>query len=113
VISDLLSSDGVPAGLEALRRRGHDVVVLQLLAEEEIEPPLEGALNLVDGEDGSELKVTVDSELRALYQQQLARFLDDFEHYCRSRNIDYLRASNAIAFEDVVLKYLRQGTYLR
>jgi uncharacterized protein (DUF58 family) len=113
VISDLLSSDDVQGGLEALRRRGHDVVVLQLLAEEEIEPPLEGALNLLDAEDGSELKVTVDAGLRALYQQQLAQLLDGFEQYCRSRNIDYLRTSSAIAFEDVVLKYLRQGTYLR
>jgi hypothetical protein len=27
--------------------------------------------------------------------------------------VEYLRASTAIAFEDVVLKYLRQGVHLR
>ena len=113
LISDLLGDAQWEFGLDALRHRGHDVVVLQLLAEEEIEPPLAGALNLIDAEDGSELKVTVDDKLRALYQQRLERFLSDFEHYCRKRSIDYLRASTAIPFEDVVLKYLRQGTYLR
>lgn len=113
LISDLLGSDDSQYGLEALRQRGHDVVVLQLLAEKEIEPPLEGALNLVDAEDGSELKVTIDAELRKLYQVRLERLLNDVEQYCRRRGIDYLRASTAIPFEDVVLKYIRQGTYLR
>ena len=96
-----------------LRHAGHDVIVLQLLAEEEIEPPFSGVLNLVDAEDASELKVTVDAKLRALYQERLAEFLDRFESYCRKQGIDYLRASTAIPFEDAVLKYLRQGAYLR
>ena len=113
LLSDLLGSDDVQYGLEALRQRGHDVVVVQLLAEEEIEPPLEGALNLVDAEDNSELKVTIDAELRRLYHSRLEHLLNEIEQYCRRRGIDYLRASNAIPFEDVVLKYLRQGSYLR
>lgn len=113
LISDLFSADNTQLGVEALRHRGHDVMVLQILAEEEIEPPLEGALDLLDAEDGSELRVTVDAELRALYQARLGRLLRDFEQYCSKRNIDYLRASTAIPFEDVVLKYLRQGTFVR
>ena len=113
LISDFLGDEQWALGLDALRHQGHDVVVLQLLAEEEIEPPLAGVLSLIDAEDGSELKVTVDDTLRTLYQQRLECFLGDFERYCRKRSIDYLRASTAIPFEDVVLKYLRQGTYLR
>ena len=113
LLSDLLGDPLIQRGLDALRYRGHDIVVLQILAEEEIEPPLMGALNLIDAEDGSELKVTIDGKLRAAYQQRLLHLLADIEHYCRSRNIDYLRTSTAVPFEDVVLKYLRQGTYLQ
>ena len=113
VIADLLGHDDVDIGLDALRHRGHDVVVLQLLSEEEIDPPLDGVLTLVDAENATELKVTIDPELRDIYRGRLDRRLHEIESYCRKGGIDYLRASTAIPFEDVVLKYLRQGTVWR
>jgi uncharacterized protein (DUF58 family) len=113
LISDLLGAVDRLNGIEALRHGGHDVVVIQLLAESEIDPPLDGALRLVDGETGDELDVTVDQALRRLYQRHLESFLQEVERFCRQRGVEYLRASTAIAFEDVVLKYLRQGTHLR
>lgn len=113
LISDLFADEAAQLGLEALRQSGHDVIVVQLLSAEELDPTLEGVLNLVDAEDASELKITVDANLRALYQARLAEFLKRFEDYCRQQSIEYLRASTAVPFEDLVLKYLRQGTYLR
>lgn len=113
LISDLLGAGDAQDGIEALRHGGHDVVVIQLLAESEIDPPLDGALRMVDGETGDELDVTVDEELRRAYRLRLQRYLGEIEAYCRRRSIEYLRASTAIAFEDVVLKYLRQGAHLR
>ena len=62
---------------------------------------------------GEELEVTVDRELRRLYRQHLQRSLDDMAAFCRRRGVEYLRASTAIGFEDIVLKYLRQGVHLR
>lgn len=112
VISDLLAGEDLDDGIDALRARGHDVALVQLLAEEEIAPPLDGPLRLVDAEDGAALRVSVDAPLRALYQRRLARRLERIEHDCRRRGVEYVRASTAIAFEDVVLKYLRQGSLL-
>lgn len=113
LISDLLGAGEVQDGIEALRHGGHDVVVIQLLAESEIDPPLDGALRMVDGETGDELEVTVDQELRRLYQHRLEHHLQEVESFCLRRGVEYLRASTAVAFEDVVLKYLRQGAHLR
>jgi uncharacterized protein (DUF58 family) len=113
LISDLLGEEQAEDGIEALVNGGHDVVVIQLLAEAEIDPPLDGALRLVDGETGDELEVTVDRELRGLYQLRLERELRRMESFCRRRGVEYLRASTAVGFEDVVLKYLRQGVHLR
>jgi len=113
LISDLLGAGEAQDGIEALRHGGHDVVVIQLLAESEIDPPLGGALRMVDAETGDELEVTVDRELRRLYQLRLERRLQEVESYCRRRGVEYLRASTAIGFEDVLLKYLRQGVHLR
>jgi uncharacterized protein (DUF58 family) len=113
LVSDLLGLDGAQDAIDALRLAGHDAVVLHLLAESEIDPPLEGALRLVDAETGEELDVSVDQDLRKRYQVRLARELEELERYCRRRGIEYLRASTAIPFEDVVLNYLRQGVHLR
>ena len=113
LISDLLGDDGVQNGLDALRRTGHEVTVVQLLAEEELAPPLDGVLSLIDAETGGELKVTVDAELRALYRARLEQHLNRIERDCRRRRFDYLRASTAIPFEDVVLNYLRRAGRLR
>jgi uncharacterized protein (DUF58 family) len=113
LITDLLGGSGAKSGLDALRHGGHDLMVVQLLAEEEIDPPLAGALTLTDAEDGSELKITVDAALRSLYQDRLAHSLDETENYCRRCGCEYLRASTAIPFEDVMLKYLRQGRFWR
>lgn len=113
LISDLFASDEVYEGVDALRYRGHEVVVLHLLAEEEIDPPLDGALRLVDAETGDALDVTVDGALRTLYLEQLDAKLQGLEEFCRSRGVEYVRASTAVPFEDVVLRYLRQGALLR
>ena len=113
LISDLLGAEDAQAGIEALRCAGHDVAVIQLLAEAEIDPPLDGALRLVDAETGDELEVTVDDELRRYYQQRLERRLQALEGFCRRQGVEYLRASTAIAFEDIVLKCLRQGAHLK
>lgn len=113
VISDLLGVGEAREGIATLCYGGHDVVVIQLLAEAEIDPPLDGALQLVDAETADELEVSVDPELRLLYRRRLERELEAIEHFCRRRGVEYLRASTAIGFEDVLLKYLRQGAHLR
>jgi uncharacterized protein (DUF58 family) len=109
VVSDLAAVEDLGTGLDALRRRAHDVVLLQVLAEEEIDPPLEGSLRLEDAELGATLDVTADDALRAAYRRRLAAHLAQVESDCRRRAVGYLRASTAIPFEDVVLRYLREG----
>lgn len=113
LISDLLGAEDAEDGIEALSYGGHDVVVIQLLAASEIDPPLDGALNLVDAETGDELELTVDDELRARYRERLDRRLQELERYCRRQGVEYLRASTAVAFEDIVLESLRQGAHLK
>jgi len=113
LISDLLGAEDAEEGIEALRNRGHDIVVSQLLAESDIDPTLDGALRMVDSETADEFDVTVDEELRRHYRDRLDRYLKEVERFCSQRGLEYFRASTAIPFEDVVLKYLRQGTHLK
>jgi uncharacterized protein (DUF58 family) len=113
LISDLLGGADAQAGIEALRHGGHDVVVIQLLAEAEIDPQLDGMLRLVDGETGEALDATVDEDVRRRYRRRLDQYLRQIEIFCRRHGLEYLRVSTAIAFEDIMLKYLRQGAHVR
>lgn len=115
LIADLLgeSAPALIAGLDVLRHAGHEVVLLQVLDEAEVDPPLDGDLRLLDAEDGSALVVSVDGALRGAYQARLAAHLRELEDYTRRAGHTYLRATTAIPFEDLLLRYLRGAGPLR
>ncbi|NKC12706.1 MAG: DUF58 domain-containing protein [Gammaproteobacteria bacterium] len=109
VISDLLGDESACDALRLLSRRGHDCVLVHLLSEDDIEPLLEGPLRLVDAETGAALNLSIDSDSRDAYRRRLQQRLSALESHCRRLRIEYLRVSTALPFEDVVLKYLREG----
>jgi uncharacterized protein (DUF58 family) len=112
VISDLLDPAGCERGLAALLYRRFDVVLVQVLDREEISPSAEGPLRLADAETGRTLAVTVDRGLRAAYQARMRGALSRIEAFCLRSGMEYLRSSTLVPFEDLVLKYLRQGAHL-
>jgi len=111
VISDLLGDEDTVNALRALRSNQHDVIVVQILAEEEYTPVLDGVLRLIDSESGEVIKTTVDEELRHLYQKRLQLHLQDIEQTCRKHGFTYVRSSTSVALEDVILRDLRYGHY--
>jgi len=113
VVSDLLDEGGVEKGLAALLYRRFDVVLIQVLDSEEIEPTGSGPVRLRDAESGRSLRLTLDPALEAAYRRRFREWLDGIESFCLSHQVEYLRASTLVPFEDVVLRYLRQGTHLR
>lgn len=112
VLSDLLGSPGWERGLAALRYRRFDVVLVQVLDPDDIEPGAAGPTRLVDRETGRALRLDVDATVRAAYRGRLAAFHDAVERTCLRSGIEYLRAGTLVPFEDLVLRYLRQGAHL-
>lgn len=113
VISDLLDPAGYQDGLKSLRFAGFDTMIIQILSEEEIEPPYSGSLELLDAETAERRRITVDRRMRDAYRDHLRHYLDGLEEFTLANGIEYLRASTAIPFEQLVLNYLRQGMYLK
>jgi uncharacterized protein (DUF58 family) len=113
VISDLLDpSGGYRHGLQALLFRGFDAVLVHVLDREEIDPAESGAVRLTDMETGQVLPVTADASLRAAYRRRVGRFFDEVEGFCLDTGVEYLRTATLVPFEEVVLRYLRQGAHL-
>ena len=113
VISDLFDPDGYERGLDALAYNRFDVLLIQLVDEAEIQPELDGAVRLQDIETAQQRRLTINRRLLNLYQQKVTEYFAAIETFCAKRNIEYLRASTVVPFEDLVLQYLRRGLYLQ
>jgi hypothetical protein len=55
--------------------------------------------------------LTVDREIAAQYRAALTGHFSGIETFALSRGIEYVRVSSEIPFEDLILRYLRQGRH--
>jgi uncharacterized protein (DUF58 family) len=113
VLSDFLDKGGYEDGLRFLAARNLDVYAVQVLAEEEIDPPYVGDLKLTDAEDGDEAEVTISAPLLERYRATLAAYRAELHGFCTRRGMAYLFTSNRVPFERLVLGYLRSRGLLR
>jgi uncharacterized protein (DUF58 family) len=113
VISDLLDPKGFERGLEALRFARYDVLLLQILDEEDVRPTYTGLVRLRDLETDQEQRLTIDEVLLTQYRERVQQWCSQIEDFCLKIQIEYLRASTLIPFEDLILKYLRHGIHLQ
>lgn len=113
LITDLLDPAGYVEGLQALIYRRFDVLLIQVLDESEMKPEFKGAFRLIDGETQEEAELTVESETVAAYQNRLGAYFQEVEDFCLSHDIEYLRTTTSIPFEEVVFSYLRRGVFVR
>jgi uncharacterized protein (DUF58 family) len=113
LLSDMLDKNGYEDALRYLIARQYDVYVIQILAQEELEPELLGDLKLVDIEDADEAEVTVSGPLIKKYKQTLAGFQAGLQKFCTGRGVTCLFTSNQVPFDRLVLSYLRQRGLVR
>ncbi len=104
--SDLVDEpESFGAALRRLRARGHDLVVLHVVDEDELRFPFVGTLRFRDPETGE--AVTSDASVVAEgYQRELAAFLTACERAVVGAGGEYLRLSNADDLVGVVLRFL-------
>jgi len=65
-------------------------------------------LRLIDVETGATQDVTVDANMRTIYQQRLTQWLDSIRDDCARKGVHYLMVETDIPFEKVILFELRK-----
>ncbi len=106
LISDLL--DDPEQTLQVLKRlRGmkNEVLVFHVLDRDELEFPFSQLMEFEDLETGARKKIDCEA-VRREYLKRLRRFLSHFENECPRFQIDYVRASTADTFHEVLTRYL-------
>ncbi|MBI4537312.1 MAG: DUF58 domain-containing protein [candidate division NC10 bacterium] len=113
ILSDFLDPGGYAEGLRALLARRFEVALLHVVSEDELNPDFRGDLTLVDAESGPTREVTVDRAALDAYRERLRRHFGALEAYCARHRIDYLRTSTAVPFDDLILRHMRRGGFLK
>lgn len=113
VISDLFDPGGYQEGLFRLRDAGYEIILLQVLHEQEVNPKPSGFMRLIDSETKENMDITVSRRLAIDYREALEDYFMEIEAFSMDHSIDYFRTTTMVPFEDVVLQYLREGQYLR
>ena len=113
LISDLLSPDGYEEGIDALLQAGLDVIVLQVLSPQELDPAEGGDVELVDAETGEIVEVSLTPRMIAIYRERLDRWCAEAEELCAKRGISYSLVSTDTPLEALLLDHLRRVGILR
>ena len=108
IVSDLFDPAGWRAALEELAAKRYQLLVIHIVDEQELHPKARGDVALVDVEVGRERKFFLDEDLVRRFQAELGSYFKEIEMVCANRQIDYLRTSTQIPFEEFVLQTLRQ-----
>ena len=107
LISDLLDP-GAERALRDLAGTGSEVIVLHVLAPDELNPTLDGDLRLVDAETGSTVDVTLDLAARDRYTERVGAWQVELAALAAKRRIAYVPLASDVPLADLVFAELRR-----
>jgi uncharacterized protein (DUF58 family) len=111
LISDLLdpAADRVIRELASTRS---ELIVLHVLSPDELDPPLEGDLRLVDSETGESIDVTADLATIDAYRGRLAAWKEAFAQLAARRRATYVDLSTDVPLNELIFAELRRRRIL-
>jgi uncharacterized protein (DUF58 family) len=107
LISDLYDPN-IERAISELAGTHCDVAVLHTLSADELDPPLEGDLRLVDKETGDGVNVTADLFTIDEYKSRLAAWQQRLDEVSTKRRVAYLPTPTTMPLSDLVFAELRR-----
>lgn len=90
IISDFLDRQGIEEAVKYLTYKKQQIILIQVLARQEIEIDGEGAVNLLDIETGEEVRLNLNRATIQQYTQALQAMKDGLEHLARKYKMTYI-----------------------
>jgi uncharacterized protein (DUF58 family) len=112
-LSDFFDQEGYEGPLKELSSAGYETHCIQVLAEEECNPFLEGDLKLIDSETKESRDITESGELARVYRKALDSFTLELKKFCHARRFNYLFAKSGDDIEAIIFKYFAARGILR
>ena len=102
IISDFLDDNKCERALQYLADFGHELMLLQIWADEDRTPPWSGELELRDAETGAELKLDFDDDSRRRYQMAFDEYCAMVESMALRSGGRYAGISTGMSIESIV-----------
>lgn len=110
IFSDFFTAGGIEETVKYLLYRKQQVVLIHILAPEELDPTLEGRVRLLDSETGEARDVAVTPELLKQYNKKLNGFINGIREFCMKVGAGYIQLSSDEPVEKVVFEeFTRAG----
>ena len=109
IMSDFLDPRDFKTEMKLLVHKGFDVNLIQVLAQEELQPEAGRDFLVVDSETNETREITANHRTMLAYKTALSRFTDSLEQFSRLAGIGYVRVAGEGAFEDLLLKNLSES----
>ncbi|HUI77823.1 MAG TPA: DUF58 domain-containing protein [Bryobacteraceae bacterium] len=102
IISDFLDDQGCDRALGYLADFGHELMLLQIWADEDRTPPWMGELDLRDAETGAALKLDVDEEARSRYTHSFDEYSAELERLALRSSGRYAGVATSQPLESII-----------
>ena len=102
IVSDFLDDDGCERPLQYLSDFGHELVLVQVWADEDREPAWEGQLDLTDAESGETLEIGFDGAARRNYTEAFDAYAREIQKVGLRSGGRYVGISTATTIEEAV-----------
>lgn len=111
IISDFFTESDWKKAVDFLTFKKKQVLLIQILTPDEIDPSYTGRVHLIDAEaenieDGKNMKIKIDRSHQRAYEQALANQREELRSFCASRGADFISICCDQPIEKVLFKEL-------
>lgn len=108
VFSDFFDSGPVIESLGRARAAGHDLALVQILADDELEPGLEGDFAFEDAESGEIIEMTIDARALEAYRARLFGLFESLRACAKRLGASYIRTTTSEPLEMAIRRVVAQ-----
>ena len=111
IISDFFTDSDWRKAIDFLSYKKKQVVLIQVLTPEEIDPSYSGRINLIDVEaagmdDPKNMKLKIDHSNHVAYDQALKDYIAEMRSFCASRGAEFISVNTQYPLEKMLFKEL-------
>ena len=111
IISDFLTDENYEAAIDRFAEQKRDILCVQILSREELNPQMRGTMHLFDSEDQSKFfRKKIDQDVVRAYKDALKYVTDRIRSYCESRGGFYMLTSADTELSEIFFdKFIDMG----
>lgn len=111
IVSDFFTESNWKKAVDYLCYKRRQVLLVQIMSPEEVDPSYDGRVNLIDSEsvdlsDTKNMRIKITRSMQKAYDEALADFKQDIKTFCSKRGVDFISVRTDQPIERVLFSEL-------